>query len=76
MMERYTSQQRVDIIKIYYRNSGSVASTLTALHPIDGSNNRSSRSTIQRLVEKFESIGAVQNIAVPLRKIIDRSVLS
>ena len=37
--ERYTSQQRVEIIKIYGRNSPS------------------SRSIIERLVEKFESTG-------------------
>ena len=53
MMERYTSQQRVEIIKIDYRNSESVASTSRALRPIYGRNNRSSRSTIERLVEKI-----------------------
>ena len=46
MMERYTTQQKVEIIKIYYRNSESVASTLIALRPIYGRNNRSSGSTI------------------------------
>ena len=50
MMERYTSQ-RVDIIKIYYRNSESVASSLRALRPISGRNNRPRRSTIERLVK-------------------------
>ena len=66
MTERYTSQQRVEIIKIYYRNSESVTSTLRALHPIYGRNNRASRSTIERLVEKFEPTGTVQNVAVPV----------
>ena len=74
MMERYTSQQRVEIIKIYYRNSESVASTLRALRPIYGRNNRPSRSTIERLVEKFESTGTVQNVPVPVRQRSARSV--
>ena len=55
MMDIYTSQQRVEIIKIDQRNSASVASTLRALHQIYGHNNRPSRSTIQRLVKNFES---------------------
>ena len=67
MMERYTNQQRVEIIKIYYRNSESVASTLRALRPIYGRNNRPSRSTIGRIVAKFESTGTVQNVPVPVR---------
>ena len=56
MMERYTSQQRVEIIKIYYRNSESVVSTLRALRPIYGRNNRPCRSTIERLVEKYTAV--------------------
>ena len=69
-MQGYTSQQRAEIIKIYYRNSESVASTLRALHPIYGSNNRPFRSTIETLVEKFESTGTVQNVAVPVSRIL------
>ena len=67
MMERYTSQQRVEIIKIYYRNSDSVASNY-------GRNNRPSRSTIERLVKKLESTGTVQNFSVPVRQISASSV--
>ena len=47
MMAKYTSQQRVEIIKIYYRSSQSVASTLRALRLIYGRNNRTSRSIIE-----------------------------
>ena len=65
MMERYRSQQRVEIIKIYYRIS---KSPLRALRQIYGRNNRPSRSTIESLVEKFESTGTVQNIPVPVRQ--------
>ena len=74
MMERFTSQQRVEVIKIYYRNSASVASTLRAIRPIYGRNNRASRSTIERLVEKFEFTGSVQNVAVPVSRRSARSV--
>ena len=74
MMERYTSQQLVEDIKIYYRNSASVASTLRALRQIYGRNTRPSRSTIERLVEKFESTGRVQNILLPVRQTSARSV--
>ncbi|XP_050530953.1 uncharacterized protein LOC126899769 [Daktulosphaira vitifoliae] len=73
-MERYTIQQRVEIIKIYYRNSESVASTLRALRAIYGRHNRPARSTIERLVEKFESTGTVQNVPVPVRQRSARSV--
>ena len=38
MLESYTSQQRVKVIKMYNRNSDSVA--LRALRPIYGRNNR------------------------------------
>ena len=67
MMERHTSQ-RVEIIKIYYRNSESVASTLRALRPIYGRNNGPSRLTIEHLVEKIQSTGTVQNVPVPVRQ--------
>ena len=66
MMERYTSQRRGEIIKIY--------STLKALRSIYGRNNRPSRSTIELLVEKFESTGKVQNVPVPVRQRSFRSV--
>ena len=68
MTERYTSQQRVDINKIYYRSSESVALPLRALRAIYGRNNRLSRSTIERLVEKFESTDTVQNVLIPVKQ--------
>ena len=51
-----------------------MASTLRTLRPIYGRNNRPSRSTIERLVEKFESTGTLQNIPVPVRQRSSRSV--
>ena len=64
MMERYTSQQRVEIVKIYYQNSESVASTLRPIRPINGRTNRPSTSTIERLVEKI--VGKF--VPVPVRQ--------
>ena len=51
-----------------------MASTLRAQSPIYGRNNRPSRSTIEPLVEKFESTGTVWNAAVPVRQRKARSV--
>ena len=52
----------------------SLASTLRALRPIFGGNNRPSRSTIERLVEKFESTCTVQNVPVSVIQGSARSV--
>ena len=51
-----------------------MASTLRVLRPIYGCNNRPSRSTIERLVEIFESAGTVENVPVPVRQRSARSV--
>ena len=45
-----------------------------ALRSIYGRNNRPNISTMARLVEKFESKGVVQNVAVPVRQRSARSV--
>ena len=51
-----------------------MASTLRALRSIYGRNNRFSRSTIERLVGKFESTGTVQNVLLPVRQRSARSI--
>ena len=63
MMESYTSQQGVEIITIYYRNTESVASTLRVLRTIYCRNNRPSRSTTECLSE----VPVVSRILLPLR---------
>jgi Helix-turn-helix domain (DUF4817) len=68
IMERYTLQQRLQIIKIYYQNSCSVTVTLRKLTPIFGRHNRPNKTTIQRLVQKFESTFSLQNVPVPVRQ--------
>ena len=51
-----------------------MATTLRALRPIYGRNNRPCRSTIERLLAKFVSTGTVQNVPVPVRQRSARSV--
>ena len=51
-----------------------MTSTLRALRPIYGRNNRPCRSIIERLVEKFECTGTVQNVPVPVRQRSARNV--
>ena len=70
MVERYTSQQRAEFIKIYYRNSASVAAILRALRTI---------YVIMVLADQqlsvlWKSISSVQNVSVPVRQRSDRSV--
>lgn len=73
-MVKYTKEQRLQIIKIYYRNSESVVATLRALTPIFGRNSRPSRQAIHNLVKKFESEYSLLDVAVPVRLRFARSV--
>ena len=47
-MDKYTIEQCVQIIKIYYQNNESVRKTLRALCEFYGRNNRPAESTIRR----------------------------
>ncbi|CAK9834549.1 hypothetical protein ANTRET_LOCUS11064 [Anthophora retusa] len=67
-MERYTIQQRVEIVKIYYKNSCSVRQTFRELRNIYGRNDRPTERSIQRIIAKFEQSGSVTDRAVPLRR--------
>ena len=55
IMVKFTNQQRLEIIKNYYRNSESVVATLRALTPIFGRYNRPTRQAMRAIVDKFES---------------------
>ena len=50
-MVKFTNQQRLEIIKNYYRNSESVVATLRALTPISGNNNRPIRQAVRAIVD-------------------------
>ncbi|GFY47670.1 putative DD41D transposase [Trichonephila inaurata madagascariensis] len=73
-MVKYTNEQRLQILKIYYRNSESVAATLRALTTIFGRNSRPSRQAVTSLVKKFESTYSLCDVAMPVRLRVDRSV--
>ena len=72
-MAKFTNQQRLEIIKNYYRNSESVVETLRALNPIFGRNNRPTRQAVRAIVDKFETKFTPLNIPVPKRRRIARS---
>lgn len=67
-MESYSVEQHVQMIKLYYQNQCSLVSTLRALRPIHGLRGGPSRSTLHRLVTKFETTGSVNNQPTPVRR--------
>uniref|UniRef100_A0A0K2U960 Putative LOC100572414 [Acyrthosiphon pisum] n=1 Tax=Lepeophtheirus salmonis TaxID=72036 RepID=A0A0K2U960_LEPSM len=67
-MEQYTLEQRLQIIKIYYKSGESLIQTYRALTPIYGQRNRPVKSTIQRFVKKFEYTYTLHNVPVPVRQ--------
>ena len=52
-MVKFTTKQRLEIIKNYYRNSESVVATLRAPTPIFGCNNRPTRQAVCAIVDRF-----------------------
>ena len=58
----------VQIIKFYYQNQCSVRETFRALRDFYPSHNRPAKSTIRRLVAKFESTGSINNQLTPVRR--------
>ncbi|KZC13929.1 Histone-lysine N-methyltransferase SETMAR [Dufourea novaeangliae] len=73
-MVKFTNEQRLEIIKTYYRNSESVVATLRALTPIFGRNNRPTRQAVRAMVNKFESTYSLLNTPVPVRQRTGRSI--
>ena len=72
-MVKFTNQQRLEIIKNYYRNSKSVVATLRALTPIFGRNNRPTRQAVRAIVDKLETKFTLLDVPVPKRRRIARS---
>ena len=66
-MASYTIEQHVQMIKLYYQNECSLTQTLRALRPFFGRRGGPSKSTLQRLVAKFETTGSVNNQPTPVR---------
>ena len=54
-MVMFTNQQRLEIIKNYYRNSDLVVANLRALTPLSCRNKRPTRQAVRAIVDKFET---------------------
>ncbi|CAH1101131.1 unnamed protein product [Psylliodes chrysocephalus] len=67
-MERYTIEQRVEIVKIYYQNQCSVRQTFRALRQVYGVHDRPTESLIRRLMQKFKESGSVADRPTPVRQ--------
>ena len=52
-MVKFAKQQRLEIIKNYYRNCESVVATLRALTPILGRNNLPTRQVMRAIVDEL-----------------------
>ena len=72
-MVKFTNQQRLEIIKNYYRNYESVVATLRTLTPIFGRNNRPTRQVVRARVDKFVTKFTLLDVPVPKRRRIARS---
>ena len=72
-MVKFTNQQRLKMIKNYYRNPESVVATLRALTPIFGRNNRPTRQAVRAIVDKFETKFTLLKVPVLKRRSIARS---
>lgn len=56
-MGKYNREQRVLIVKPHYHNSESFTVTVRKLRTIFGHHNTPNKSTIRRLIKKFEEHG-------------------
>lgn len=65
-MDCLTVEERVKIIKFYYKNGDSAVSTFRALRADYGRHNRPTQQTISNTVRKFEETGSVIDIARPV----------
>ena len=61
-MERYTLQQRIEIIKIHYKNGENLAVTVRKTKAFLGRRKAPCRTAIQKLVKKFELLGQVSDV--------------
>ena len=67
IMEKFTNEQRLEMIKNYYRNTESVVATLRALTPVFGRNNLPTRQAVCAIVNKFESTYSLLDVLVPVK---------
>ncbi|CAI6367280.1 unnamed protein product [Macrosiphum euphorbiae] len=61
------------MIKLFYQNQSSITQTLRSSRPFYGRPSGPSKSTLQRLVAKFETTGSVNDQITPVRQRTSRS---
>ncbi|XP_017778332.1 PREDICTED: uncharacterized protein LOC108563980 isoform X3 [Nicrophorus vespilloides] len=61
-MERYTVEQREEIIKIHLKTGEHFAETVRKCRTLFGHSNAPTRNTVVNLIKKFKSTGSVENI--------------
>ena len=61
-MERYTLQQRVEIVKIHYKYGEHFVETVCKVKSFLGRRKAPSRLAIVKLVQKFEMLGQVRDV--------------
>ena len=66
-MERYTNEQRILIVKLFYQNGESFAATVHILRSIWGHNNAPKESTVKRLMDKFGETGSESDVKTTTR---------
>lgn len=73
-MQRYTTEERIQIVQIYYENARSVTNTIRRLRVVFHQNHVPSDTAIRNLMAKFELTGSVLDVKTPLRHRNVRSV--
>ncbi|CAK9810854.1 Transposable element Tc3 transposase [Anthophora plagiata] len=72
-MENYTIEQRIEIVKIHYKNGENFATTVRKIRMSFGHHNAPSRNTVINLIKKFEISGSVLTTKSSGRPRIGRS---
>ncbi|XP_055907719.1 probable GTP pyrophosphokinase isoform X2 [Eupeodes corollae] len=70
----YTTEDHIQMLKLYYKNNCSLTQTLRALRPLYSKHGGPSKSTVQRLVNKFQKTGSVNNQPAVVRQRNARSL--
>jgi len=63
-----TPEQRLQIIRIYFENHGSIRNTFRALRPFYGQHNRPTEQLIRLTVERFQTTFSLNNNIHPQRR--------
>jgi transposase len=74
VLERYTKEQRVIVVKTHYKCGESYGETVRKIRGIFGRRNATNQSTVQRIINKFEETGSIMNSKLPVRHRTGRSL--